>query len=134
MFTCSTARSPPRSARCAACWRTTRPPTACGAPGGRDSWPCAAAAQGRSLACPLPPAGALTWLTSPPPANRPPLARPASRLRSRACRVPEPLRPFMLGIDFIPFRKAYDAKGKLVDRPQPAAASADGAAAAMSTS
>lgn len=31
-------------------------------------------------------------------------------------RVPEPLRPFMLGIDFIPFRKMYDAKGKLVPK------------------
>lgn len=32
-------------------------------------------------------------------------------------RVPEALRPFMMGIDFIPFRKAFDAKGKLVDLP-----------------
>lgn len=32
--------------------------------------------------------------------------------------VPEPLRPFCLGLDFIPFRKMYDAKGKLVDRPK----------------
>lgn len=31
-------------------------------------------------------------------------------------RVPEVLRPFMLGIDFIPFRKMYDAKGKLVPK------------------
>eukprot|EP00887_Chlorella_sp_A99_P003561 scaffold7.g3561.t1 len=48
-------------------------------------------------------------------------------------RIPEVLRPFMMGIDFIPFRKAFDAKRKLVDRPAPPAA-ADGAAAAMSTS
>jgi seryl-tRNA synthetase len=32
-------------------------------------------------------------------------------------RVPPALQPFMLGIDFIPFRKAFDAKGKLVDVP-----------------
>ncbi len=25
----------------------------------------------------------------------------------------------MMGIDFIPFRKMFDAKGKLVDRPKP---------------
>lgn len=35
-------------------------------------------------------------------------------------RVPEALRPFMMGIDFIPFRKAFDAKGKLVDVPNAA--------------
>eukprot|EP00878_Enallax_costatus_P021197 GHUV01022433.1.p1 GENE.GHUV01022433.1~~GHUV01022433.1.p1 ORF type:complete len:378 (+),score=120.60 GHUV01022433.1:551-1684(+) len=40
-------------------------------------------------------------------------------------RVPEVLQPFMPGINFIPFRKAYDAKGKLVDRPKPTAV-ADG--------
>ncbi|KAL6765757.1 seryl-tRNA synthetase [Haematococcus lacustris] len=34
--------------------------------------------------------------------------------------VPEALRPFMMGIDFIPFRKTYDAKGKLIDKPKPA--------------
>lgn len=27
-------------------------------------------------------------------------------------------QPFMMGIKFIPFRKAYDAKGKLIDRPK----------------
>lgn len=36
-------------------------------------------------------------------------------------RVPELLQPFLPGIDFIPFRKAFDAHGKLVDRPQAAA-------------
>ncbi|PRW57840.1 serine--tRNA ligase [Chlorella sorokiniana] len=49
-------------------------------------------------------------------------------------RVPEVLQPFMMGIDFIPFRKQYDAKGKLVDRPAPAAAPAAEQAASMSTS
>lgn len=52
-------------------------------------------------------------------------------------RVPEVLQPHMMGIDFIPFRKAFDARGKLVDRPAPAAATAaPGAApaASMSTS
>ncbi|KAL4434096.1 hypothetical protein ABPG75_000537 [Micractinium tetrahymenae] len=46
-------------------------------------------------------------------------------------RIPEVLQPFMMGMDFIPFRKQFDAKGKLVDRPAPAkaAASSDGAAA-----
>lgn len=34
MCTCSTARCRPPSARCAACWRTTRRQTACGEPGG----------------------------------------------------------------------------------------------------
>lgn len=43
-------------------------------------------------------------------------------------RVPEILQPFLPGIDFIPFRKVYDAKGKLIDRPKPAAV-ADGSAA-----
>eukprot|EP00798_Chlamydomonas_sp_ICE-L_P002725 gene2725-12598_t len=33
-------------------------------------------------------------------------------------RVPPVLQPFMMGIDFIPFRKMFDAKGKLVDVPQ----------------
>lgn len=32
-------------------------------------------------------------------------------------RVPDALKPFMAGIDFIPFRKALDAKGKVVDLP-----------------
>ncbi len=35
-------------------------------------------------------------------------------------RVPPVLQPYMMGIDFIPFRKAFDAKGKLVDLPKPA--------------
>jgi len=40
-------------------------------------------------------------------------------------RVPDCLRPYMpMGIDFVPFRKALDAKGKVV--PLPAAAAADG--------
>ena len=38
--------------------------------------------------------------------------------------MPEVLQPFMMGIDFIPFRKQFDAKGKLVDRPAKPAASA----------
>ncbi|KAI3434807.1 hypothetical protein D9Q98_002864 [Chlorella vulgaris] len=55
-------------------------------------------------------------------------------------RVPEVLQPFMMGIDFIPFKKQYDAKGKLVNRPEPKkaapapAAAPSGEAAAMSTS
>lgn len=70
------------------------------------------------------------------PAHPHPTTRPCNR-------IPEPLRPFIMGMDFIPFKKKYDAKGKLVDlpkqRPAPAAAavtpaaSADGGAA-MSTS
>jgi seryl-tRNA synthetase len=32
-------------------------------------------------------------------------------------RVPPVLQPFMMGLEFIPFRKQYDAKGKLVDVP-----------------
>jgi seryl-tRNA synthetase len=32
-------------------------------------------------------------------------------------KVPEVLQPFMMGIDFIPFKKMFDAKGKLVDIP-----------------
>lgn len=32
-------------------------------------------------------------------------------------RVPEALRPFMMGLEFIPFRKRFDSKGKLVDVP-----------------
>ena len=31
-------------------------------------------------------------------------------------RVPKVLQPFMMGIDFIPFHKQFDAKGKLVPR------------------
>jgi seryl-tRNA synthetase len=48
--------------------------------------------------------------------------------------VPEVLQPHMMGIDFIPFRKAFDARGKLVDRPAPAATAAPGAAPAASMS
>eukprot|EP00879_Flechtneria_rotunda_P025439 GHRR01027036.1.p1 GENE.GHRR01027036.1~~GHRR01027036.1.p1 ORF type:complete len:261 (+),score=90.89 GHRR01027036.1:1129-1911(+) len=49
--------------------------------------------------------------------------------------VPPALQPFMPGIDFIPFRKAFDSKGKLVDLPKPAATTANSnAAAAMSNS
>ncbi|GAB4815456.1 hypothetical protein N2152v2_002502 [Parachlorella kessleri] len=44
-------------------------------------------------------------------------------------RIPEALRPFMMGIDFVPFRRQFDAKGKLVDRPPPAAGAAGTAAA-----
>ena len=36
----------------------------------------------------------------------------------------------MMGIDFIPFRKQVDKKGKFSDLPQPAAAPAAAAAAA----
>lgn len=49
-------------------------------------------------------------------------------------RVPEALQPFMMGIDFIPFKKAFDGKGKLVDRPAAKAAAAADGGAAMSTS
>jgi len=35
-------------------------------------------------------------------------------------RVPEVLRPFMMGLEFIPFRKQFDKKGKLVDVPNAA--------------
>ena len=52
-------------------------------------------------------------------------------------RVPPALVPFMHGVDFIPFRKALDASGKLVDLPKPAAAggaNSSGGGAAMSTS
>lgn len=45
--------------------------------------------------------------------------------------VPEVLRPYMMGIEFIPFVKKFDAKGKLVDRV-PAAANGDGSVS-MST-
>lgn len=44
-------------------------------------------------------------------------------------RVPEALQPFMMGMDFIPFKKAFDAKGKLIDRPKPAEVGADAPAA-----
>jgi len=43
--------------------------------------------------------------------------------------VPELLRPFMCGLEFIPFKKMFDKKKKLVDRPAPTPASSD-----MSTS
>ena len=36
-------------------------------------------------------------------------------------RIPEVLQPFMMGIDFIPFRKVVDKKGKYSDLPAPAA-------------
>lgn len=54
-------------------------------------------------------------------------------------RVPEVLQPFMMGLEFIPFRKQFNAKGKLVDiegAPKGVAlVQGDGAAAAsMSTS
>lgn len=39
-------------------------------------------------------------------------------------RVPEVLKPWMCGIDFIPFRKALDKNGKLIDRPAPEAPAA----------
>lgn len=38
-------------------------------------------------------------------------------------RVPEVLRPFMMGMDFIPFKRMFDGKGKLVPRPTAAPAS-----------
>jgi seryl-tRNA synthetase len=57
-------------------------------------------------------------------------------------RVPPVLQPYMMGIDFIPFRKTHDAAGKLVALPnqQRVAVAAEsgggngGGAAAMSTS
>ena len=58
--------------------------------------------------------------------------------------MPEVLQPFMMGMQFIPFKKQFDAKGRLVDRvAAEAAASSSGggggggggeAAASMSTS
>lgn len=45
-------------------------------------------------------------------------------------RVPPALQPFLPGIDFIPFRKTFDSKGKLVDLPK---ATVDGTTS-MSTS
>ncbi|GAX82987.1 hypothetical protein CEUSTIGMA_g10414.t1 [Chlamydomonas eustigma] len=39
-------------------------------------------------------------------------------------RIPKVLQPFMMGMEFIPFRKMFDAKGKLVDRA-PAAKAAE---------
>jgi seryl-tRNA synthetase len=56
-------------------------------------------------------------------------------------RVPPALRPFMMGIEFIPFRRRLDPKGKLVDLPGALAGvalpglapQADGPAASMST-
>jgi seryl-tRNA synthetase len=38
-------------------------------------------------------------------------------------RVPPVLQPFMMGIDFIPFKKSLDSKGKLIDLKKPAATS-----------
>lgn len=52
-------------------------------------------------------------------------------------RVPPALQPFMMGMEFIPFRKEYDAKGKLVDRagvPQGMAPQPTANGEAMSTS
>lgn len=54
-------------------------------------------------------------------------------------RVPPALQPYMMGIEFIPFRKSIDASGKLVAIKQPGAVSIGGAsrsgseAATMST-
>lgn len=39
--------------------------------------------------------------------------------------VPEILRPFMCGLTFIPFKKMFDKKGKLVDRPKAEPAASD---------
>lgn len=33
--------------------------------------------------------------------------------------VPEVLQPFMMGMTFIPFKKKFDSKGKLIDLPEP---------------
>ena len=35
-------------------------------------------------------------------------------------RVPEALQPFMMGITFVPFKKAFDSKRRLIERPAPA--------------
>jgi uncharacterized membrane protein YgcG len=40
--------------------------------------------------------------------------------------VPEALRPYMMGIDFIPFRKEFDKSGKLVPKAAAAKAAAGG--------
>jgi seryl-tRNA synthetase len=45
-------------------------------------------------------------------------------------KVPECLQPFMPGISFIPFRKMFDAKGKVVDKPKADIEAAVAAAAA----
>lgn len=45
--------------------------------------------------------------------------------------VPPCLQPFLPGISFIPFRKIFDAKGKVVDRPK---ADIEAAAAAGASS
>ena len=42
--------------------------------------------------------------------------------------MPEVLQPFMMGMQFIPFKKQFDAKGRLVDRVAAAAAAAAAAA------
>jgi hypothetical protein len=47
------------------------------------------------------------------------------------CRVPPALQPFMMGMEFIPFRKMFDAKGKLVNQQQ---GPAENGSAAMSSS
>jgi len=49
-------------------------------------------------------------------------------------KVPEFLQPFMPGIDFIPFRKAFDTNGKLVELPKGKAAAAAGSNGAAATS
>lgn len=40
-------------------------------------------------------------------------------------RVPDVLQPFMMGMEFIPFKFQYDAKGKVVPRKQQPAGSVD---------
>jgi seryl-tRNA synthetase len=49
-------------------------------------------------------------------------------------RVPPALRPFMMGLEFIPFRKQFDAKGKLVDVPNAAKGIAFGGEATAAAS
>ncbi len=39
-------------------------------------------------------------------------------------RVPKVLQPYMMGIEFIPFKKMFDARGKAVDLPKKTAAMA----------
>ncbi|MEW5301881.1 MAG: hypothetical protein WDW36_004708 [Sanguina aurantia] len=50
-------------------------------------------------------------------------------------RIPPALQPFMMGMEFLPFRKRFDPKGKLVDveklAPKAAAADVAGAGAAL---
>ena len=79
LCTCSTARCRPPSARCAACWRTTRRQTACGERRRRApcSWAAASAAPARHAA----PLHAAT-------------PRPPHATMPRLCGVPEVPRPF----------------------------------------